>query len=121
MTAPHDDAVLRAAAGVEVLTGTRVEAIDRGFTIHTNRGPIGARRVILATGGRSVPKSGSDGHGYGIARSLGHSVTEVFPALVPLILDPVPPLSGTSGESELSVRPATGRLLQRERGAMPVN
>src|SRR5437763_16317182 len=39
------DALLRAAAGVEILTGTRVEAIDRGFTVHTNRGPIGAHRV----------------------------------------------------------------------------
>ena len=37
---------------------------------------------------------------------------------MPLILDPVPPLSGTSVECELSVRSASGRVLQRERGAM---
>lgn len=44
-----------------------------------------ARRIILATGGMSLPKTGSDGFGYTLARSLGHSVTpRIFPALVPL-------------------------------------
>src|SRR5215212_1652733 len=38
------DALLRAAEGVEMLTGHRVEAIESGFTIHTSRGPISARR-----------------------------------------------------------------------------
>ncbi|HET9607708.1 MAG TPA: aminoacetone oxidase family FAD-binding enzyme, partial [Nitrospira sp.] len=39
-----------------------------------------------ATGGRSLPKSGSDGSGYALARSLGHSLTSTVPALVPLVL-----------------------------------
>ena len=45
-------------------------------------GPWFARRVVLAAGGMALPRSGSDGHGYTLARSLGHSVTTVFPALV---------------------------------------
>jgi predicted Rossmann fold flavoprotein len=108
------DALLRAAGKVDILTGHRVEAVERGFRI----GDLEARRVILAAGGRSVPKTGSDGSGYDIARSLGHSVTPVFPALVPLILKDPPPLSGTSVEAELSVRSETGRVLHRERGPM---
>jgi hypothetical protein len=42
--------------------------------------------VVLATGGRSLPKTGSDGTGYGFARALGHGYVETTPALVPLLL-----------------------------------
>ena len=122
------DALLRAAERVDVLTGHRVMSIERrtGFSPSGRAearptfriGDIHAKRVILATGGRSVPKTGSDGSGYAIARDLGHTVTPLFPALVPLLLDHPPPLSGTSVEAELSVRGETGRILHRERGAM---
>jgi predicted Rossmann fold flavoprotein len=108
------DALLRAAETVDVRTAHRVETVERGFRI----GQVEARRVVLATGGRSVPKTGSDGSGYAIARSLGHTVTPLFPALVPLVMKDPPPLSGTSTEAELSVRSGTGRVLHRERGAM---
>jgi predicted Rossmann fold flavoprotein len=43
--------------------------------------------VVLATGGRSLPKTGSDGGGYDLARSLGHGLIETTPALAPLVLD----------------------------------
>lgn len=47
-------------------------------------------RVILATGGRSYPLTGSDGSGLSLARGLGHTVTPLFPSLVPLVSpDPV--------------------------------
>ena len=115
------DALLRAAEGVEMLAGHRVERIERGFVLHTNMGSVPAARVILATGGRSVPKTGSDGHGYDLARSLGHTVTEVFPALVPLVLEeghPLTALSGTSADVELAVLSASGRVGERVRGSM---
>jgi len=70
------DALLRAAEGVEIVTGMRVESIEPGFIIN---GEIRADRVILAAGGRSVPKTGSDGSGYALAQLLGHTVT---PALM---------------------------------------
>ncbi len=74
-----------------------------------------ARRVILATGGKSLPKTGSDGAGYGIARSLGHSITpKVFPALVPLTLPRehfICALSGLTLPATLSVRSGTGKKL----------
>jgi predicted Rossmann fold flavoprotein len=112
------DALLRAADGVEILTKQRVESIERGFVINDE---IEAKRVILATGGRSVPKTGSDGHGYVLACALGHSVGDVFPALVPLLLEDghwLTSLSGTSTEAELSVRSGSGKVLTRVRGSL---
>jgi predicted Rossmann fold flavoprotein len=78
------------ALDVEIHTERRVGAIDRAdgaFVVRHRDGQIAARAVILATGGRSLPKSGSDGSGYALARGFGHSLTSTVPALVPLILD----------------------------------
>ena len=43
-------------------------------------------KVILATGGKTYPVTGSDGDGYKIAERLGHTVTELRPALVPIMI-----------------------------------
>lgn len=119
------DAMLRACRA-EIRTGARVEAIavqstEQGFLIRLRDGSsIEARMVILATGGRSVPKTGSDGGGYALARSLGHSVTETFPALVPLVVAPgfwTTELSGTSTVAELIVRGSSGKVLARQQGS----
>ena len=78
---------------------------DKEFAIHHAQGVLTAHTVILATGGRSIPKSGSDGFGYELARRLGHSVTPTVPALVPLVLDDRlfhKTLSGLSQEVELT-------------------
>ena len=75
--------------GVEIQPGRRVSGIERaddGFAVRSSGGAIHAHAVILATGGRSLPKSGSDGSGYALARSLGHSLTPTAPGLVPLVL-----------------------------------
>jgi predicted Rossmann fold flavoprotein len=117
------DALLRECESVEIRTGARVTSIDgsEGFTIAGPADAVHARRVILATGGRSVPKTGSDGTGYALARALGHTVTHTFPALVPLVLENghwMTALSGTSAEVELSVRGESGRVVARKRGSM---
>jgi predicted Rossmann fold flavoprotein len=112
------EALLRAAEGVEIVTGMRVESIERGFIIN---GEIHADRVILAAGGRSVPKTGSDGSGYALAKTLGHTVTPTFPALVPLVVEKghwITDLSGISVDADLAVKSPTGRVLQRHRGSM---
>jgi predicted Rossmann fold flavoprotein len=113
------------ALGVEVLAAHRVEGITAvdggGFAIAHARGVRHAERVVLAAGGRSVPKTGSDGSGYELARALGHTVTETFPALVPLVLAPGPfdfaALSGTSHEAELTTR-VPGKVLDRRTGSL---
>ncbi|HJT16535.1 MAG TPA: NAD(P)/FAD-dependent oxidoreductase [Thermoanaerobaculia bacterium] len=120
------DALLRATrdAGTEVTTGTKVLeciATDAGFELTTASGALAANVVILATGGRSVPKTGSDGHGYTIARALGHTVTETFPGLVPLVIDEphwIRELSGTAADAEVEVRSSSGRVLRRDRGSL---
>lgn len=85
-------------------------------------GSIRARRVIIATGGMALPKSGSDGHGYAIARSLGHSTTgRIFPALVPLGLAEgcfVRELSGLAVSAALEVRAGSGKRLARREGSL---
>ena len=118
------DALVEGCRGVEIRTRSRVTAIHAGspLTVELSDGSrVAAERVILATGGRSVPKTGSDGHGYAMARALGHSVGRLFPALVPLILEPgywMTQLSGTSLDAELSVIGESGRVLARHRGSM---
>lgn len=81
--------------------------------------PFLARRVVLATGGKSLPKTGSDGGGYELARHLGHSIWMPTPALVPLILDGDfhVPLSGIAQEVETTVS-VEGEKRRRHRGAM---
>ncbi|HKO00365.1 MAG TPA: aminoacetone oxidase family FAD-binding enzyme, partial [Thermoanaerobaculia bacterium] len=117
------DALLRAAADVDVRVDHRVIAIESAahFVVRTSRGIIESPRVILATGGRSIPKTGSDGFGYELVRNLGHTITPTFPALVPLLLPDaheLTQLSGTSVDAELAVRAPNGRVITRVRGAM---
>ncbi|MDG2303325.1 MAG: aminoacetone oxidase family FAD-binding enzyme [Candidatus Binatia bacterium] len=74
--------------GVELRTSSRVSSVKTtrsGFEVAlADADPIRADRVILATGGLSLPKTGSDGGGYRLARSLGHKLAPTFPVLVPL-------------------------------------
>lgn len=72
---------------------------------------IEARAVILATGGLSFPRTGSDGTGYALATSLGHSLVPPVPALTPLTgQDPIcAALQGVTCESELTLRVAGKR------------
>jgi predicted Rossmann fold flavoprotein len=61
-------------------------------------GEIHAARVVLATGGLSVPATGSDGTGLDLARRLGHTIHDTYPALTPLTARPhrYAPLAGVS-------------------------
>ncbi len=108
--------------GVTILTGRRVSGILRRtdrFELTTPDGTLSAGRVVLATGGLSLPKTGSDGTGYDLARSLGHSLVPTTPALVPLVLegDFHAPLAGVAQDVELTIR-AEGARPARFRGAM---
>lgn len=122
------DALMRGLldAGVTLKAGTRVHSIartDEGFALDTSRGPLAARSVVLATGGRSLPKTGSDGAGYEIARALGHTIVAPAPALSPLVLDADTAysihhgLSGIAVDSEVSIW-IDGALATRLSGAL---
>ena len=58
------------------------------FKIRTLEGKVySADRLIIATGGRSLANTGSDGNGYRLAKNLGHEITDTFPGIVQLHLD----------------------------------
>ena len=93
---------------------------DSAFTIEHSSGVVQARRIILATGGRSLPRSGSDGSGWEIARQLGHSVTPTYAALAPLVLDAAmfhTSLAGIALEVELSTF-VNGRRIDHRTGSL---
>jgi predicted Rossmann fold flavoprotein len=120
-------ALLRECARVGVdlrgpfrVTGiAREDAAERAaFRVESTGGAtVVARRVVLATGGLSLPKTGSDGGGLEIARALGHSVRETYPALVPLVAKDRAwgALAGVSLRARLRAV-AGGRVLEEREG-----
>lgn len=112
------DALLRAVgeAGATLCHPARVDRVVRdgdGFVIGGPWGVCRAGRVILATGGMALPRSGSDGAGYRFAKGLGHTLAEpIFPALVPLVVAEghfVRSLSGIAVPTRVEVRASTGK------------
>jgi predicted Rossmann fold flavoprotein len=77
--------------GVDVRCEARVQEIGRDagvFRLHlTDGSTVNGDRVILAAGGKAMPASGSDGSGFELARQIGHTVVDPFPALVQLKLE----------------------------------
>ncbi len=120
------DALVGAArsAGVVLRHPWRVETIEHvadGFVVAGPAGTIAARHVVVATGGQSVPKTGSDGHGYALVRALGHTVTPTFPALVPLTLPDghfLRALPGVAADVALELRSVTGKRRLALAGAL---
>jgi predicted Rossmann fold flavoprotein len=121
------DALLGAATGTgaQLLAGQRVMTIEptgNGFRVVTADAAFESRSVVLATGGRSLPKTGSDGLGLEIARRLGHTIVPTTPALAPLVLDRsghevYRDLSGVSLDVELAIW-TDGRIANRLRGSL---
>ena len=75
----------RSGAGLRGSAVLSVEPCAEGFRIITGAGESLFRSVIIATGGKSYSVTGSDGSGYRLAGSLGHTLTPPVPALVPLV------------------------------------
>ncbi|WP_432797059.1 NAD(P)/FAD-dependent oxidoreductase [Poriferisphaera sp. WC338] len=115
------DALLREVnrlPNLTLLANHRVTSISRldgnaMFRISTIQKPITTERIILCSGGKSLPKSGSDGFGYELAKSLGHTVTPTSPALVPLTYhDPshyLTKLTGIAIDTPLTLSPQNGK------------
>ncbi len=103
------------AGGVTRWQPCAVEAVRRAgdelsFELDTSRGTVRARRVVVATGGLSIPQIGASDLGYRLARQFGHRIVDTRPALVPLTFDaaawaPLVTLAGLS----LPVRVETGQ------------
>jgi len=93
------------AAGVTLSLGVGVKAVERAgerFQIDLDDGSrVPAASLVVATGGKSIPKMGATGWGYEVARRFGLRVTDTRPALVPLTFEPglleqLKPLAGVS-------------------------
>jgi predicted Rossmann fold flavoprotein len=93
-------------AGVTLELGTtldRVEKSDAGFRVVLSSGPVNCRSLVVASGGKSIPKMGATGLGYRLAAEFGLKVTATRPALVPLTFEPrllsrLSPLAGVSAD-----------------------
>ena len=75
---------------IKKLFNTRVQKIliqnGEVLGVRTDKEIIQTDKIILATGGKSYPLTGSTGDGYLIAKNIGHKVTEIRPSLVPLVI-----------------------------------
>ena len=91
-------------AGVAVRLGLAVDALEKsagGFDLVIAGVAVGCEAVVVASGGKSIPKMGATGFGYDVARRFGVRVAETRPALVPLtfeigLLERLGPLAGVS-------------------------
>ena len=102
-------------AGVVLRLGTAVEAVEKaedGFVLTTRGGALACQSLVIATGGKSIPKMGATGFGYEIAAQFDMRVTPIRPALVPLtfetgLLTRLAPLAGVA----LDVRVRSGKAV----------
>ena len=98
------------AAGGELQLGVEPGEISRtadGFSVATSAGTIACTSLVIATGGKSIPKMGASGYAYDVARQFGLAIVEPRPALVPFTLegaklDPVKELAGVSLPARVS-------------------
>ena len=84
------DMLLAEARGIAIQTDTSVTKISRTggrFALATSRGSFTAHSLVVASGGPSIPRMGSSGFGYDVARQFGLNVIEPRPGLVPLTFD----------------------------------
>jgi predicted Rossmann fold flavoprotein len=108
-----------AAVHVQIWLDTKVTAVEKPdrFRIETDRGPVEAESLVLASGGLSIPKMGATGFAHDIARRFGLKMTQTRPALVPFTAGPedlafMQPLAGVSLDT------VAGRDKRRFREAM---
>jgi predicted Rossmann fold flavoprotein len=102
------------AANVDLLLETSVEDIDKDgvYRIIHSRGVVTSESLVIATGGKSIPKMGASGFGYIVAENFGLPVLETYPALVPLTfgekdLAHTKPLAGVSVSASVSTKTAS--------------
>ncbi len=105
------DMLVRECTQVDVVIRTscrvgNIEKTEDGFQLD---GKITCRSLVLATGGKSIPKMGATGFGYQIAEQFGHNIIEPVAALVPLtfqneLLTRLKSLAGVSVDAQVTVR-----------------
>jgi predicted Rossmann fold flavoprotein len=103
-------------AGVTTLLNARVNKVEQGFHLQTDRGDFFAPSLVIASGGLSIPKMGATPFGYQVAKQFGLKIQPCRPALVPLTFAPddltrYADLAGVSTEVVASA--ASGRFREK--------
>ena len=103
------DEMRRANAELRLaVTVTKVQKTERGFVLALTSGEnLQCGALVVATGGKSIPKMGATDFGYRLAQQFGLKVAETRPGLVPLsfsgeLLEQLSPLSGVAAQSRVS-------------------
>jgi predicted Rossmann fold flavoprotein len=119
---------LAARRGAQFLPGTNVTGLApsaAGWNVEREgAAPLTVDAVVVASGGLSVPNTGSDGRGLAMLAALGHTIHATYPALTPVVAEPAPfgPLAGISFPVTITARDntrqasATGGFLFTHRG-----
>ncbi|MCB1410106.1 MAG: NAD(P)/FAD-dependent oxidoreductase [Rhodobacter sp.] len=107
------DMLLRdlADAGGTLRLGVQIHGVAPGFVVQTDQGALRAASVVIATGGRSIPKMGASGFGYQVAQAFGLPLIPTRPGLVPLTftdgqLEAMRPLAGVTVQARVGVEGA---------------
>lgn len=100
----HHGARLQLETSVE-----NIEKTEGGFVIRHSGGTVTAKSLVIATGGKSIPKMGATGFGYDIATRFGLRLVETRPGLVPLTFEPhllerLNPLAGVAVDAVVSCK-----------------
>ena len=109
---------------VEVITGRKVVSAEKRQGTHfvlkfEDGGKIECKKLIIATGGKAYPSTGSDGGGYRLARALGHTVTFTYPVLTRLFTDDkaVKDMAGVRFKAKVSAV-VEGEVISSEEGEL---
>lgn len=109
---------------IDVVTDAVVEKAEKKkkcFTVYTKGKTYQAKNLLLAAGGMAQPKLGSDGSGYGLAKSFGHKLVEPFPALTALKIKGFSwkEAAGVRSQAEIKVW-QDGRMIAKESGELQI-
>ena len=105
--------------GVELKLSTAVTGISKGFYLTLSDGEkLCADRVVLAAGGKAQKQFGTDGGGYELAKSLGHTITPLYPSLVQIKCDTrhIKTLKGIRTECRVTALSKDGKVLGSSAG-----
>ncbi|MGN0462374.1 MAG: aminoacetone oxidase family FAD-binding enzyme, partial [Ruminococcus sp.] len=92
-------------------------AVEENYKVVTNNGEFFSKRIIIACGGKSSPNLGSDGSMFEVIERLGHSFTEISPALCPINVksDIIKSLKGVRAKGKVSVL-SKGKVVNSDLG-----
>ena len=122
-----------AALGIKVITGFRVTQVKKGkkqvatdgattesFIVSDGKAELCFDKVILTCGGKAMPKTGSDGSGWDVAKKLGHTIVPVVPALTNLKCKEqfFKAISGVRTDASVKILGHGEKLLSSERGEL---